>query len=691
MNNKMNFESIEQYGDSWRAQVAAESNADENFDYQAYTFCSEWAFPILHDSGDADNILECHYSAKGVKISGWQLNDQENELTLLVESYKNELVSVPLSEIKKVTKRTKNFFTKSVQGLVISPAHEAYDVQKTIQQFWKTISRVRVIFLTDGNTKSAPGWKEEEGKVEFSFEIWDIHRFYRYETSGEALEPIEINFKDITSEDIILTKADNPSKYYESYLGFLKGNILSAMYDKFSTRLLERNVRLYLQARSKVNKGMIKTLEDQPFMFLAYNNGLTVIAKSIELEDLGNNSYKLVSAEDFQIVNGGQTCASIWETSERRKVDIDQVQLVMKLNIVKEKKYVEEIAPKISKFSNSQNPVNLADFSSNDPFLVELQNVSRNIYAPDPSGGGQQTRWFYERARGSYMTEKNLEGTAARKRKWAQINPTRQKFDKLLMAKVEMAFAQSADIVCLGGQKTFGFYLDMLKATYQRDPSYVADEGFFKKLVAKVIIWKQLEKIVGKQNRDLDLQAYRGQIVAYVYSYYILKVASKVDLVDIWNNQNISEEMGEVFRELSMIVRDHIKDTTLNVTEYCKKEDCWNKLKSRKPQLSADTKKHFSNVKGGDLEEFSEIVKAREKKKQEMLDDMAPYLKNSGKWFELAKWGKETKFLESWQNSMAFNVGKNIANGRESSEKLLYQAKRIIKIAKSKGFNFSDE
>ena len=119
------------------------------------------------------------------------------------------------------------------------------------------------------------------------------------------------------------------------------------MYDKFSTRLLERNVRLYLQAKGKVNKGIIHTLENQPFMFLAYNNGLTVIAKSIKLEDLGNTSFKLLTAEDFQIVNGGQTCASIWETSERRNVNIDQVQLVMKLNIVKEKKYVEEIAPKL--------------------------------------------------------------------------------------------------------------------------------------------------------------------------------------------------------------------------------------------------------------------------------------------------------------------------------------------------------
>ena len=691
MSNKMSFENVEQYADSWRSHISAESNTDESFDYQSYTFCSEWAFPILHDSGDTDNILECHYSAKGVKISGWQLNDQQNELILLVESYKNQIISVPLSEIKKVTKRTKNFFTKSIQGLVIPPSHEAYDVQKTIQEFWKTISRVRIIFLTDGDTKSAPGWKEEEGEVEFSYEIWDIHRFYRFETSGEALEPVEINFKDITSEDIILIKSDNDSKYYETYLGFLKGNVLSAMYDKFSTRLLERNVRLYLQARTKVNKGMISTLEHQPFMFLAYNNGLTVIAKSLELKDLENDAYKLVSAEDFQIVNGGQTCASIWETSERRKVDIDQVQLVMKLNVVKDKKYVQEIAPKIALYSNSQNMVNPADFSSNDPFLVELQNVSRNIYAPDPSGGGQETRWFFERARGSYMTEKNLEGTAARKRKWAQINPKSQKFDKLVMGKVEMADAQSPDITCVGGQKTFGIYLGLLKETYQRDPKYKADEGFFKKLVAKIIIWKQLEKIVGKQNRELDLQAYRGQIVAYVYSYYMLKVASKVDHVAIWNKQDISEEMREVFKELAMIVRDHIKDTTLNVTEYCKKDFCWTKLKSRKPSFSAVTKQYFSSIKGGNLEEFSEIVEARERKKKEMHDELAPYLKNSDKWFELAKWGKETKFLQPWQNSMSFNVGKNISNGKESSEKLLYQVKKIIKLAKSKGFDFSDE
>ena len=140
-----------------------------------------------------------------------------------------------------------------------------------------------------------------------------------------------------------------------------------------------------------------------------------------------------------------------------------------------------------------------------------------------------------------------------------------------------------------------------------------------------------------------------------------------------------------------MIVRDHIKDTTLNVTEYCKKDFCWTKLKSRKPSFSAVTKQYFSSIKGGNLEEFSEIVEARERKKKEMHDELAPYLKNSDKWFELAKWGKETKFLQPWQNSMSFNVGKNISNGKESSEKLLYQVKKIIKLAKSKGFDFSDE
>ena len=686
----MQYENIQQYAESVRDYIAAHSNNDEDYGYKSHVFCSQFAFDILHESGDADNLLECHYEAKGVKISGYQLNDQQNELILLVEAFKNEDVSVPPSEIKKVTKRAKNFFVKSIQGLVIPPSSEAYDVQKVIQQYWKTITRVRIIFLTDGDTKNSPGWTEEEGKVEFSYDIWDIQRFYRYQTSGEALAPIEIDFSELTNEDIILVKSDTSQKYYESYLGFLKGNILSAMYDKFSTRLLERNVRLYLQARSKVNKGIIHTLENQPFMFLAYNNGLTVIAKSIKLEDLGNNSFKLLSAEDFQIVNGGQTCASIWETSERRNVNIDQVQLVMKLNIVKEKKYVEEIAPKISRYSNSQNAVNPADFSSNDPFQVELQNVSRNIYAPDPSGGGQQSRWFYERARGSYMTEKNLEGTQARKRKWAQINPTSQKFDKLLMAKAEMAFMQYPDTVCVGGQKNFLKYLSALQEAREVNPQLLPDEGFFKKLVAKIIIWKSLERIVGRQNRELDLQAYRGQIVAYVFSYYVLKVASKIDLVEIWNNQAISEYMEEVFKDLSMIVRDHIKDTTYNVTEYCKKEECWNKLKSKKPKFSDFTKKHFSKIKDGDLEEFEEVIQQREQKKKELKDSIAPYLKDADKWFALAKWGAQTKFLQPYQNSMSFTVGRKIANKQEISEKLLFQAKKIIKIAQQKGYSFDD-
>lgn len=106
--------------------------------------------------------------------------------------------------------------------------------------------------------------------------------------------------------------ATPPGGGYRCLLTMIPGNILVEMYRQHGPRLLERNVRSFLQLKGKVNQGIRKTIIDEPQMFLAFNNGLSVTATGLHIEDHSDGTAKLVSADDFQIVNGGQTTGSIF-------------------------------------------------------------------------------------------------------------------------------------------------------------------------------------------------------------------------------------------------------------------------------------------------------------------------------------------------------------------------------------------
>ena len=71
-------------------------------------------------------------------------------------------------------------------------------------------------------------------------------------------------------------QADNTQEGYRAFLTLIPGHMLRSIYSDFGSRLLERNVRSFLQARGKVNRGIRDTIASEPDRFLAYNNGITL-------------------------------------------------------------------------------------------------------------------------------------------------------------------------------------------------------------------------------------------------------------------------------------------------------------------------------------------------------------------------------------------------------------------------------
>ena len=139
----------------------------------------------------------------------------------------------------------------------------------------------------------------------------------------------------------------------KSYLLAMPGKMLAEIYDKYGERLLEQNVRTFLQFRGGVNKAIRNTLKSQPEMFFAYNNGLTVTAENMDVQ---NN--RILSVTNLQIVNGGQTTASIFMSKMQNKNDInlEHVYVQVKLSRIALEK-VDEIVPTISQCANTQNKV----------------------------------------------------------------------------------------------------------------------------------------------------------------------------------------------------------------------------------------------------------------------------------------------------------------------------------------------
>ena len=74
---------------------------------------------------------------------------------------------------------------------------------------------------------------------------------------------------------------------------------------------------------------------------------------------------------------------------------------------------------------------------------MAVEKVTRSLWAPAADGSGQETHWFYERARGQYADALARERTPARQKAFKVIHPLSQKFTKSDLAKFEHSWQSS--------------------------------------------------------------------------------------------------------------------------------------------------------------------------------------------------------------------------------------------------------
>lgn len=670
---------INDYLISLHLNVKEKSLSDEG-DYEEQVFLDE-AASILIDCEEIEEAMPCYYRhpTLGIQVNGYYFNEVLDCLDLFVVEYdgRNEQKNLLKRTRESCFNRATKFFFKATDGFhqTIEEASEGYDLAQEIYVRKNEITQVRIYLITDLSSKETQVLREEKNNIMFSYHMCDIDRIFRLGTSGTDREPILIDFANEHDTPLSCLKMPKENGVYSTYLSVVPASLLAKIYDKYGPRLLEKNVRTFLQLRGKVNKGLRETINKEPDMFLAYNNGLTITVKDLTARNGTGNYYEILDVKDFQVVNGGQTTASIYHTFKKDKASLDNVFVQAKINHIIDDSITDDLTSKISLYANSQNKINAADFSSNDPYHVALETLSRKLWAPPQEDSIVNTRWFYERARGQYNDELNRLNTPAQKRDWKLRHPSLQKFTKTDLAKYLNTWKQLPHVVSKGAQ--YNFKELMIDINHLRD---VPDEVEFKRIIAKAILFKKADTVIRKQNYG----DYKAQNVTYTLSYLCHASGSRVNLDQIWKDQNITQSLEDCIKEISASFFSYLMGIAAsgkNASQFCKKKECWDGFKKNCSYKLSDALE----------KELIDLAVVNSIEQEIPADDdlkLVEWTVSFGEpfWKKISRWGKLTKCLQGWQNGIAYSVGKAIDKKGSVSVKQARQAKVIYNIAEKYGF-----
>lgn len=558
------------------------------------------AVTLLSDGGETADVRITYHEnlipRNRHKINAYAIADNYETLDLFITVFRcaETPVRILKTDIDTAAKHILSFLKKAENREYtnsLEESSEIFDFAHTLnasEELKENLARINIFIVTDGIYNGEIPSPKELNQVPIFFRIIDLN--YLYNISEKVYVPIEIDFEQ-DSFEIPCIKAGIDNDEYQSYLALMPGKALVSVYEQYGARLLEQNVRSFLQFTGKINKGIRNTILKEPHMFLAFNNGIAATADELELRKT-DQGYFIRSVKGLQIVNGGQTTASIYHTWKKDKANIQDIVVQMKLSVIKDKSNFSEIVSRIVEYANTQNKVSVSDLSSNTPFHVELEKLSRNIWAPPVNGQSHQTRWFYERARGQYKNARLREGTTKAKQKAFDLkNPKSQFFTKEELAKFINTWneAYSEDklvigphIVVRGSQKNYAQFI-----AYNLPE--LSDNKYFEDAIAKAILFRTTEKLYGiKPNSIGDM---RYITVPYTLALLSFNAGDLINLDEIWKKQTVPEEWKSKIYSLMIQIEQFIKQNAPGALygEWAKKEECWLALKNQKTfEISLD-------------------------------------------------------------------------------------------------------
>lgn len=650
-----------------------ETSQDGVFREAAFT---QLVLEYLSDADETGNCQVCtsinrNKAGNRVRqINAYALWDDYETLDLFITDYRGtgEIYTLEKSRIAGSFNLAFKYLKYLQKGEFSNVEESAAEMEfiSNFKEFSGKILRTRIILVTDGIIRtelpSAP--TQTDGQL-LIYEVWDLQRIYQVWSSQGKREPIEIDIPHQFGHHIECLSIGQQEDHYSAYLAVVPADLLADLYNIYGTRLLEQNVRVYLQNLGKVNREIRKTILDSPGMFMAYNNGISATATDVIFETNKITGKVFIRhIKGLQIVNGGQTTSSIYYARKKDRADLSKIHVQMKITQVHDDRQMEGLVSRISKYANSQNKVSEIDLTSNQPFQIKLEELSRTTWANPAGSGNQQTRWFYERVKGQYKEELNKEHTNTRKTAFKTKNPSGQVLLKEEFAKYRNSWKLLPYWVARGSQKN---YLQFIGQEKETEPS----RQYFKENVAIAIFFKAAEVIYGKKPNSMgDL---RYLVVPYAVAWINHHTENRLNLSKIWDNQQLSGPFKQLIRSVLLKVNEFFQQKPEEfalISEWAKREECWNSLSSIGPEemeidfdlITADL--HDAGVSGTVMN-----------KSVDSLNGL-----KIADWERIETEGRERLGFDLFQINIIRNVIRRLKLGRPFTEQLSEQAATLLEI-----------
>lgn len=534
-----------------------------------------------------------------LRIDGYAFDEFDKTMSLVIADYDGLDLDRVLAKIQagKLYDRLAYFVDEALNSQLyrtMEMSRSCSDFVDLLREKRKEIRKYQFLIFTTASISSTITRLESDDidGIVSECQIWDIERLFRVCASQSGRQIIELNFKEHSDYGIpCLDASGTATENFKSYLCIVPGRMVANLYDQYGSSLLEGNVRSFLSTKVAVNKKIRTTILQCPERFFAYNNGISATAMSVQTEFTEQGQF-IVSARDFQIINGGQTTASLSSARYKDKANLDSIFVQMKLTVIESPlgDNTTELMRSISRSSNSQSKVSDADFFSTHPFHIQMERCSQRHYARATGGSQHDTKWFYERARGQYL-QKQMRLTHGEKKKFLLQNPKNQLITKTDIAKVRNTWNCFPYIVSKGAQTNFTVFAEKISDEWDKSESLLFGDKYFQESVALCMIFRYTESMIPHQ--AWYQQGYRANIVTYTIALFHKLIQQQIpkqdlDLMVIWTRQTIPLMIRNILIELSELVYDKLTDPTRgveNVTQWCKREECWNSVQRIKFSL----------------------------------------------------------------------------------------------------------
>ena len=331
---------------------------------------------------DSEEVFDCLTEGSGdfgvdaVHISGE--HDGEFTVSLFQAKYKNDLsgnANFPESGVKSLINAIQYLFDPNarlehINDRLLSKVEEA---RSLIRDGY--IPQIRSIACNNGLTWSVSS-EEAITQAALGDQVtWQHINHEHLVKILQSVKPVQDTLR-LSGKAIV-----EDMQFSRILVGRISVTEISALIERHGEQLLERNIRRYLGLQgNRVNQGIQDTLisSNEKSHFYFYNNGITLTCSNFSYNALQGGDYQ-VRVDGLQIINGGQTCMTIFKTLQKTDSRHQHDAAYVLLRLYQLPQDNQDLVYKITYATNSQNPVDLKDLRSNDVCQNRLEIDIRQL------------------------------------------------------------------------------------------------------------------------------------------------------------------------------------------------------------------------------------------------------------------------------------------------------------------------